>query len=66
MNHTLVALDLNIFQKKFKNSWATKISQQIFIEYYWLMVLSKRAVCDSKKQRFIKEQENSGLLSNLD
>ena len=49
MNHTLVALDLNIFQKKFKNSWATKISQQIFIEYYWLMVLSKRAVCDSKK-----------------
>ena len=26
-------LDLIIFQKKLKNSWATKTSQQIFIEY---------------------------------
>ena len=29
------------------------------------MLLSKCAVCDSKKLRFIKEQEASGLLSSL-
>ena len=29
------------------------------------MLLSKCAVCDSKKSRFIKEQEVSGLLSSL-
>ena len=30
-----------------------------------IMLLSKCAVCDSKKSKFIKEQEASGLLSNL-
>ena len=30
-----------------------------------LMLLSKCAICDSKKSRFIKEQEAKGLLSNL-
>ena len=30
------------------------------------MLLSKCAVCDSKKSRFIKQQEVSGLLSSLD
>ena len=30
-----------------------------------IMLLSKRAVCDSKKSKFIKQQEASGLLSNL-
>ena len=30
-----------------------------------LMFLSKCAGCDSKKSRFIKEQEASGLLSSL-
>ena len=30
------------------------------------MVLSKCAICDSKKSRFIKNQEAKGLLSNLD
>ena len=30
-----------------------------------IMSLSKCAVCDSKKSRFIKEQEASGLLSCL-
>ena len=30
------------------------------------MLLSKREVCDSKKSKFIKEQEASGLLSNLE
>ena len=29
------------------------------------MLLSKCAVCDSKKSKFIKEQETSGLLSSL-
>ena len=30
-----------------------------------LMLLSKCPVCDSKKSRFIKEQEASGLFSSL-
>ena len=30
------------------------------------MALSKCAICDSKKPRFIKKQEAKGLLSNLD
>ena len=29
------------------------------------MVLSKCAICNSKKSRFIKNQETKGLLSNL-
>ena len=29
------------------------------------MVLSKWAICDSKKSRFIKNQEAKGILSNL-
>ena len=29
------------------------------------MILSKCAICDNKKSRFIKEQEARGLLSNL-
>ena len=30
------------------------------------MILSKCAICDSKKSKFIKEQKAKGLLSNLD
>ena len=30
-----------------------------------IMFLSKCAICDSKKSKFIKEQEASGLLSSL-
>ena len=30
-----------------------------------LMILSKYAMCNSKKPKLIKEQESSGLLSNL-
>ena len=30
-----------------------------------IMILSKCEVCDSKKLKFIKEQEASGLLSSL-
>ena len=29
------------------------------------MILSKCAVCDSKKSKFIREQESSGLLTSL-
>ena len=29
------------------------------------MLLSKYAVCDSKKSKFVKQQEASGLLSSL-
>ena len=29
------------------------------------MLLSKYAVCDSKKSKFIKDQETSGLLRSL-
>ena len=30
-----------------------------------LMMLSKCAICNNKKSRFIKKQEGKGLLSNL-
>ena len=30
-----------------------------------IMILSKCAICGSKKSKFIKEQEAKGLLSNL-
>ena len=30
-----------------------------------IMLLPKRAVCDRKKSKFIKQQEASGLLSSL-
>ena len=30
-----------------------------------IMLLSKCAVCDTKKSNFIKQQEDSGLLSSL-
>ena len=29
------------------------------------MILSKCAICDSKKSKFIKDQQAKGLLSNL-
>ena len=31
-----------------------------------IMILSKYAICDGKKSRFIKKQEAKGLLSKLD
>ena len=38
-------------------------SMEVFISK--ALILSKFAVCDTKKSRFIKEQEASGLLSSL-
>ena len=31
----------------------------------WILLLSKCAVCDSKKSKFMKQQEASELLSSL-
>ena len=45
--------------KKVKNSRVTKTKKRKPI------LLSKWAVCDSKKFRFIKEQEASGLSSSI-
>ena len=39
-----------------------KVSKTI---YGRIMFLSKCTVCDSKKSKFIKQQEANGLLSNL-
>ena len=33
MKHAIIALELNIFKKKLKDSLAAKILQQLFIEY---------------------------------
>ena len=35
------------------------------VEQCRTMVLSKRAICDSKKSRLMKNQEAKGLLNNL-
>ena len=44
------------------NSKSPKIAQ---INKENLIILSKSAVCDVKKPRYIKEQEANGLLSSL-
>ena len=46
-------------EKILKINWVSKTSNGR------TMVLSKCAICDSKKSRFIKNQEAKGLLSNL-
>ena len=42
-----------------------KISQVVKTKSGRIILLSKCAVCDSTKSKFIKEQEASGLLSSL-
>ena len=44
----------------------SKIPKVVRTKNWKIMLLSKREVCDSKKSKFIKEQEASGLLSNLE
>ena len=46
-------------EKILKINWVSKTSNGR------TMVLSKCEICDSKKSRFIKNQEAKGLLSNL-
>ena len=46
--------------------YTKKINPQVSnISNRKLMILSKCAICNSKKSRFIKKQEAKGLLSNL-
>ena len=46
--------------------WETQMSQRLNMEKcYCYMLLFMCAVCGSKKAKFIKEQEASGLLSQL-
>ena len=53
-----------LFEKLKKNteSWNSKF---VKTKNERIMLSSKCVVCDSKKSRFIKEQEASGLLSSL-
>ena len=50
---------------KYKKNTKSQIPRVAKTKNRKLMLLSKGAVCDSKKSRFIKEQEASGLLSSL-
>ena len=48
------------------NKYTKNINPQVSITSNGkLMILSKCAICGSKKSKFIKKQEASGLLSNL-
>ena len=50
---------------KCKENTESKNLKVVKIKNGRIMLLSKYAVCDSKKQKFIKVQEGSGLLSGL-
>ena len=50
---------------KYKKKTESKIPKVVKTKNGRVMLLSKYVVCDSKKLRFIKEQEATGLLSSL-
>ena len=50
---------------KCKKNTESKNTKAVRIKNGRIMLLSKCAVCDSKKLKFIKEQEANGLLSSL-
>ena len=50
---------------KCRKDTETKSPKLVKTKNVRLMFLLKRAVCGSKKSKFIKEQEASGLLSSL-
>ena len=54
-----------IWKKKSKIPITCKNAKTVRMKNGRIMLLSKCAVCDSKKLEFIKEQEASGLLSGL-
>ena len=54
-----------IWKKKSKIPITCKNPKTVRMKNGKIMLLSKCAVCDSKKLEFIKEQEASGLLSSL-
>ena len=50
---------------KYRKNTESKNSKTVWTKNGRSMLLSKCAVCDSKKSKFIKEQEASGLWSSL-
>ena len=54
-----------LYYLKCKKNTESKIAKDLKTENEKIMLLSKFEACDSKKSRFIKEQESSGLLSSL-
>ena len=50
---------------KCRKNTESENSQVVRTKNRRIMLLSKCAVCNSKKPKFIKEQEASGLLSSL-
>ena len=50
---------------KCKKNTESKNTKAVRTKNGRIMLLSKCAVCDSKKLKFIKEQEANGLLSSL-
>ena len=50
---------------KYRKNTESKNPKVVKKKYRKIMLLSKCAVCDSKKSKFIKEQEASGLLTTL-
>ena len=54
-----------LYYLKCKKNTESKITKDLKTENRKIMLLSIFEVCDSKKSRFIKEQESSGLLSSL-
>ena len=51
---------------KCRKNTENKNRKVVRIESRRIMLISKYALCDSKKLKFIKEQEASGLLSSLE
>ena len=64
--------NFSLFIKQcYRNVWSvnkreSKTPKIVKTKNEWIMLLSKCAVRDSRKSRFIKEQEDSGLLSSLE
>ena len=54
-----------LYYLKCKKNTESKITKDLKTENGKIMLLSIFEACDSKKSRFIKEQESSGLLSSL-
>ena len=50
---------------KYRKNTQSKDSKAVKTRNEGIILLSKFAVCDSKKSKFIKEQEASGLLNSL-
>ena len=50
---------------KYRKNTKSKDSKAVKTRNEGIILLSKFAVCDSKKSKFIKEQEASGLLNSL-